>query len=559
MIQNLTGLILLLILPIFGKAQVYSYDWAFSYKGSILGQDLLTDQEGNSYVTAIFSDTFDGDPGASDIILDGGGVGKSFIQKLNPEGELIWIREFNGDGLININSLTLDTAGNLYGVGIFNGTIDFDPGIGVNNITSTSKGFLVKFDTDGNLYWVKMMNGSGIAYPNALALDNDQNPIILGSFSQTIDFDLGASIYNLSSSGSDDFFIQKVDSGGNLMWVKQIYGLQSEVAWYMASDDQDIYISGVYESTKDFDPGPGIHTLTPVGNQDIFLVKLTLDGDFVWAKSVGGGAREYPTDILIDNMGSILLSGVFAGNNVDFDPGSASYLLSALGTENGFALKINHDGDFEWVKTFGSTEYNYVNNLALTSNNEVCLLGVYTSTVDLDPGPGTNSVNSIDDLGCFVVTLDPGGNYLWSEHVARYGTHICTDTQDNLIVFGSFYGTTDFDPGIGVANLTTTTSPNTPYFNSYLKKLSHGSLGVSSFSKADFSIYPNPASNTLTIKKQAGDHCKITGFGADGKMIFENEFSIPETSINIANLSGGTYTLEITVNDQIVRKKFVKL
>src|SRR4051794_14531326 len=157
MIQKLTGLLLLLTLPAVAKSQAQSYEWAFSYKGSISSSSTLTDQDGNIYVTGIFSNTFDGDPGPADLILDGEGSGKSFIQKLSPNGQLLWIKEYKGIGIVNISSAVIDTSGNLYVLGRFQGTIDFDPGPSENNITSTGMvgGFLAKFDSDGNLYWTK--------------------------------------------------------------------------------------------------------------------------------------------------------------------------------------------------------------------------------------------------------------------------------------------------------------------------------------------------------------------------------------------------------------------
>lgn len=562
MIRKFIYSIFFLIFSLFAKAQAYNYDWAFSYKGLATGCDLLTDSEANSYILGLFTNTLDGDPGSDDLIFDGQNMGTIFIQKISPQGELVWIKVLgeDGTGIINGNAMALDTNGNIYVTGLYSGTIDFNPDSLENNITSTgaTDGFLIKIHSDGNFEWVKTITGTGYTSVYGLTLDNEQNPIVFGTFSETADFDMDTSVNNLSSSGNRDIFIQKVDPDANLIWVKQLYGTSIEDALCIVAADQAIYITGAYHGTKDFDPGIGVYELTSLGDMDIYLAKLTNNGHLVWAKSIGGIWGEYPTDLLVDSTGDIIMSGTFGSPNLDFDPNSGSHILSPSQYSDAFVLKISSSGNFEWVKALGNVETNSAHDLALNSKNEIYVTGRYANKIDLDPGTGVQLVTTInDEIGCFTVLLDENGNYIWSQNVGRYGYEVCTDKDDNLFLIGSFSTTTDFDPGPGQANITTTITYSS--FNMFLQKLSYETVGLKPILNSDISIYPNPAVSSLIVKRPLSNNCIITCYELNGKKIFEQQSSDVEILVNLENIASGTYTIELNDGSQIIRTKLVKI
>src|SRR6266446_6408803 len=126
------------------------------------------------------------------------------------------------------NSITIDAEGNVYTTGKFQGTVDFDPGVGVFNITSAGGNynmFISKLDSSGNFVWVKQFGGDGYAEGLSITTDGTGNIYITGDFSGTIDFDTNSGNFNLTTLiWGNDIFVSKLDSSGDLVWVKQISG-----------------------------------------------------------------------------------------------------------------------------------------------------------------------------------------------------------------------------------------------------------------------------------------------------------------------------------------------
>src|SRR5690606_26678071 len=104
-------------------------------------------------------------------------------------------------------------------------------------------------------------------------------------------------------------------------------------------------------TTVDFDPGNGVFNLTSADFEDIFISKLDANGNFVWAKRIGGTGSDFGYAISIDNNGNIYTTGAFMGT-ADFDPGTGSYTMSSSGFFDAFILKLDANGNFVWAKQF---------------------------------------------------------------------------------------------------------------------------------------------------------------------------------------------------------------
>src|SRR5690606_19356246 len=102
-------------------------------------------------------------------------------------------------------------------------------------------------------------------------------------------FDPGVGVYNITSVGGADIFIQKLDSNGNFIWVKSIGATNHEISRAITIDNLgNPIVTGYFEDTVDFDPGAGVFNLTSAGGDDVFLLKLDINGNFVWARAIGG-------------------------------------------------------------------------------------------------------------------------------------------------------------------------------------------------------------------------------------------------------------------------------
>jgi hypothetical protein len=179
----------------------------------------------------------------------------------------------------------------------------------------------------------------------------------------------------------------------------------------------NVYSTGYFRGTVDFDPGTGTYDLSSSGgSQDIFVSKLNSSGDFVWAKAMGGGSNDKGYGIAVDTSGNVYTTGYFQGA-ADFDPGAQTFdLISTEDSQDIFTSKLDTSGDFVWAKAMGGTQYEYGKGIAVDTSGNTNITGYFKGTVDFDPGPGTFDLTSTaDSEDIFIVRLNaPPDSFPWS-------------------------------------------------------------------------------------------------------------------------------------------------
>ena len=312
------------------------------------------------------------------------------------------------------------------------------------------------------LDWVKTIVGSGNQIVHGTAIDASGNVYNTGEFWSTTDFDPGTGSLSLSSQGNADIFVQKLDADGNLLWAYG-FGSGGEDIGRAIDVDQNgnVYITGAFRGTIDFDPGAGTNPLTFGGYSDIFVLKLTENGDFVWAKNFKSFS-DFSTglDIKSDAFGNVYTTGKMKAD-VDFDPGSGTNTVIAVGSDI-FIHKLDANGDFDWVRTYGGSGP-YVEegqSIEMDEQGDLYISGTFLGTVDFDSGLGVSELTAVGARpSLFVLKMKPNANFVW---VKGYGsTSLLTASArdmaingNDLYVVGTYHGTTDFDPGSGVQNET---------------------------------------------------------------------------------------------------------
>lgn len=382
-----------------------NFVWAkqFGANGQDVGHSIATDNNGNVYVTGNFMGTIDFDPGIGTYNLTSNGNTDIFILKLNSSGNFIWAKQFGGTN----SDIGLDDMNNIYTIGNFTGIVDFDPGAGVYNLTANSNSdiFISKLDSNGSFIWAKQIAGTNEAVGLSLTLDTAYNVYTTGYFTGTYDFDPSTNNYNLTST-TTDVFISKLDSNGNFVWAKQIEGNAPGIYSHSITTDDstNIYITGYFYDTIDFDPSINTYNLTSNGNADIFISKLDVNGNFVWAKHLGGSSADIGFSIKSDNYGNIYTTGYFQGT-VDFDPDTSIYNLISAGNRDIFLLKLNSNGNFVWANQFGGINGDYGNEIAIDELGNIYLTGYFTETVDFDPSTNTFQLTSFGSRDIYVLKL----------------------------------------------------------------------------------------------------------------------------------------------------------
>lgn len=449
-----------------------TFHWAKSMGGSNVdaAYDLAVDVAGNVYATGQFRGTADFDPGAGTLNFTAPGTGgwpDAYVTKMDISGNLVWAKQIGGTTIDQGTAVAVDATGNVYIAGDYNATVDFDPGAGVFNMTSGGGGyqdcFILKLDPNGNFLWAKSFGGTLSDYVGAITINSSNEVLITGSYQNTVDFDPGAGVANLTSAGNTEIYLLKLDASGNYLWAGSIGGTNTEAAHDIALDASDnIFLTGRFAGTVDFDPGAGTATLASASaTHDIFVCKLSPSGAYSWARKVGAASVDYGEGIAIDASGNVLVTGFFEGS-VNFNFTAGTNILSSS-ARDAFIMKIDNSGNFLWAKnpqgSPSQTEEGY--SVDTDTDGNVYYTGRFDGLTDFDPGTGVTSfVPTVYDG--FVCKLDPSGVFLGayvlagSSGDASYAIHV--DANENIHTCGSYMGTGDFDPTSGTTTLTAVAS-----------------------------------------------------------------------------------------------------
>ncbi len=318
--------------------------WGASYTD--IGYGVAVDGS-NVYVIGAFFYTVDFDPGSGVENHTSNGSYDVYLSKFDSSGSFLWAKTWGGSSSDFGYTVAPDGSGNLYLTGIFGGTVDFDPGSGVD-IHASNGGydvFLSKFDSSGSFLWAKTWGGGSVDRGYFVASDGSGNVYVTGYFSFTVDFDPGSGVDNHTSNGSYDVFLSKIDSSGSFLWAKTWGGSGIDIGYSVAPDGSDVYVTGHFNGTVDFDPGSGVDNHTSNGADDVFLGKFDSSGDNQWARTWGGSGSDSGYGVAADGSGNVYVTGYFNGT-VDFDPGSGVDNHTSNGGNDVFLSKFFSDGSW---------------------------------------------------------------------------------------------------------------------------------------------------------------------------------------------------------------------
>ena len=421
-------------------------EWAKALGGSVVGYSIAVDASGNVFTTGFFTGTVDFDPGATTFNLTPVSSRDIFVSKLDASGNFVWARAMGGTGAAGTGfSIATDASGNVFTTGEFVGTFDFDPSAATFTLTSTSPGsvdvFVSKLDPAGNFVWARAMGGSNPDRGESIATDASGNVFTTGYFSgpAAADFDPGPATFNLTSAGSVDIFVSKLDAAGNFVWAKALRGPSLEVGNSIATDASgNVFTTGYFRGTTDFDPGAATFNLIPAGSEDIFISKLDASGNFVWARAMGGTGSDVGRSIATDPSGNVLTTGLF-NLTADFDPGAATFTLTAsAGLQRIFVSKLDASGNFVWAGALGGANGDTGESIATDASGNVFTTGTFIGATDFDPGASIFTLSSTaGSSDIFISKLDASGNFVWAGAMGGssggdVGESITTDVSGNV-------------------------------------------------------------------------------------------------------------------------------
>lgn len=342
---------------------------------------------------------------------------------------LQWVHGITG---VSSAEMAIDDQKNLYIAGGFTGTVDFDPGAGTANLTADTafgKGttFLAKYNPQGSFLFVRQLS----AFPRAISIDHSGHICLAGGFSAREDFDPGNGTAALTPLGSD-IFIAKYDSAGNYINAFSMGGAGSDVADALAVDASgNLYITGSFSSTADFDPGSGTHNLISGGGDDIYLAKYSSTGALSYAFRLactgsGGFNSDEGAAVAVDAAGNAYLGGRHNGT-IDLDPGSGSASFASFGGIDGFVAKYGPTGSY----ISGFTYHGIIYDVVLDGTGNMYISGTNPDSIDADPGPGRAMIYSSNNFDSWLAKYDASGNLVFAKGFQNNGAYTPTDLSLN--------------------------------------------------------------------------------------------------------------------------------
>ena len=235
------------------------------------------------------------------------------------------------------------------------------------------------------------------------------------------------------------------------------------------------YLLGSFINLADFDPSVAENSLASINTEwgDIFIAKYDADGNYLWAKNIGGTGRITPAGLCIGGN-SIFVTGNFT-NTIDFDPSANVAELTTANTNSGtaFLAKYDSNGQYAASQKIDGEGMLTVENIKFL-NNDVYLCGAVSGTMDLDPTPSEFQITSNGSNDAFVakynssLLLQRGFNF--GGIADDLATSLAFDTNGNVLISGSFSKTVDFDPS---ASATSLTSASTNASDTFIAKYSN--------------------------------------------------------------------------------------
>lgn len=313
--------------------------------------------------------------------------------------------------------------------------------------------------------WSTNPGSTGYDDFGGLSVDGDGNIIQVGSFVGSIDLDPGTGTFPLTSSGSYDIYIQKLDKDGNFLWGGKIGGTNGDYAYGVTTDNSGrVYVTGRFQGNGiDFDITSGTgHMTSGTGyGADGFILKLDANGNYLWSDLFGGTGTDVGQGIEVDANGNMYVCGTFQ-NSCIFDPYGASVTRTSHGGGDLFLMKLNSTGDLTWIHTMGSYFLTYndqFGDMAL-KGNEIFLTGDFMNNFDHDgmDGPSTTYQAGFGNIDFYVIHLDSLGNTIKSVVIGGTSNDVAEgldiSSTGNVSLAGRFGTTVDFDPGVGTFNAT---------------------------------------------------------------------------------------------------------
>ncbi|UZR96326.1 SBBP repeat-containing protein [Chondrinema litorale] len=381
-----------------------------------------------------------------------------------------WATMSGGRGNEINQTIAVDMEGNVYATGICSGNstdyLDFGNGIDVHQPGA----YLVKYNTDGVPQWARTLGSSTEGY--GVATDAAGNVYVCGIFNKpAIKLGIAANVQH-SGDGDDDIFLIKFDTNGNALWGKVVRS--SEVLddefknnlRLVVNDVGDVHLAGIFKRFYYAIIKDDYHILTyngvqPVkvkynGLQDIFVLKYDTDGEYQWAKSIGGAKNDQVKGIALDTEDNIYLTAYSESISMQYN-NAPNAIISTLKKAADFPIVIETKGNTYLIKLDANggkiMEKNFNVNynerkrisLAVDGDQNIYMAGSgFSGNINFGEDLMGNNIEltSLYESDTYLVKYSDIGKPIWASNITNAGhvtTSIAVDAIGYLYLTGFFY------------------------------------------------------------------------------------------------------------------------
>ena len=216
----------------------------------------------------------------------------------------------------------------------------------------------IKLNNLGNIEWRRYFGGSFTDIPFGV-IETTDNSYIIAASSDSNDFNVS------NNKGSYDFWILKISADGSLIWEKNFGGSQvDEPRGITATNDGNVILVGdTRSSDKDVS--------TNNGGADLWMLKISTDGNLIWEKTFGGSSFDVARSIAKTQDNGFLISGNSRSSNADF---------INQGQNDAWILKVDNSGNKLWQKLVGGSENEFLFDAIELNNQAIIAVGESASS-----------------------------------------------------------------------------------------------------------------------------------------------------------------------------------
>ncbi len=296
------------------------------------------------------------------------------------------------------------------------------------------------------------------------SMDQNENMYVVGQYSGTITIGESTLTY---VGGNVDAYLAKYNENGMPLLALGFGNLSDAAAMAVTNDSEgNIYLTGYFKgagvNSFDADPGPDeylLSVLSPINSRDAFIIKLTADGVFVWAKQIsnpGGMANEDTFTIELDSDNNVYVAGRFVYADFDTDENVSDPIIAEGSNYDGFLLKLDNDGNTIWVKTFRSPDICSVQAIDIDEDNNISVGGYFYNSLKPDPGSDELEFIGFGERDAFFVELNSQGEYINGNYfggIDNDQVNTIKKNSDGIYIAGFFSDEVDLNPSPENSNI----------------------------------------------------------------------------------------------------------